>query len=126
MLTFLLQTLAQMTRAAMQALGLELYAPDSPAFSTTAVRVPEGLDGKALVKQLRTRYNVTITGGQGRADGVIFRIGHMGDVDEFDIITVVAALELTLADLGYPVKIGEGTRAATQMLRERGLGEEKG
>ncbi len=120
------ETLAQMTRAAMQALGLELYAPDSPAFSTTAVRVPQGLDGKALVKQLRTRYNVTVTGGQGRADGVIFRIGHMGDVDEFDMITVVAALELALADLGYPVKIGEGTRAATQMLRERGLGEEKG
>ena len=120
------ETLARMTRAAAEGLGLELYAPDSPAFSCTAVRVPEGLDGKALVKRLKDRYNVTIAGGQGKAEGKMFRIGHMGDVDEFDMITVVAALELTLADLGYPVKIGEGTRAATQVLRERGLDDEKG
>ncbi len=119
------ETRARMTRAAMQALGLELFAPDSPAFSCTAVVVPDGLDGKALVKQLKTRYDVTVAGGQGRVDGLIFRIGHMGDVDEFDMITVVAALELALADLGYPVKIGEGTRAATEVLRELGFGDQK-
>jgi aspartate aminotransferase-like enzyme len=119
------QNLARMTRGAMQALGLELYAPDSPAFSTTAVRVPEGLDGKAFVKQLQTRFNVTIAGGQGKAAGTMFRIGHMGDVDEFDMISVIAAIELTLAALSYPVKIGEGTRAATQMLRELGFGDQK-
>ena len=87
--------------------------------------VPEGLDGKALVKLLTSRYNITVAGGQGRASGRIFRIGHMGDVDEFDMITVVAALELALAELGYPAKIGEGTRAATEVLRERGFGDEK-
>ncbi len=77
------------------------------------------------MKQLKTRYDVTLAGGQGRVEGVIFRIGHMGDVDEFDMITVVAALELALADLGYPVKIGEGTRAATEVLRELGFGDQK-
>ena len=119
------QNLARVTRAAMQALGLELYALDSPAFSTTAVRVPDGLDGKAFVKQLQTRFNITVAGGQGKAAGKMFRIGHMGDVDEFDMISVIAAIELTLAALSYPVKIGEGTRAATQMLRELGFGDQK-
>jgi len=119
------QNLARVTRAAMEALGLELYAPDSPAFSTTAVRVPDGLDGKAFVKQLQTRFNMTVAGGQGKAAGKMFRIGHMGDVDEFDMISVIAAIEMTLAALSYPVKIGEGTRAATQMLRELGFGDQK-
>ena len=109
---------ARMTRAAMQALGLELFAPDSPAFSCTSVCVPDGLDGKALVKHLQTRYNVTVAGGQGHAAGKIFRVGHMGDVDEFDTLSAIAAIEMSLADLGYPVKIGEGSRAATQLLRE--------
>lgn len=109
---------ARMTRAAMQALGLELFAPDSPAFSCTAVCVPEGLDGKALVKHLQSRYNVTVAGGQGHAAGKIFRVGHMGDVDEFDTLSAIAAIEMSLADLGYPAKIGEGSRAATQLMRE--------
>ena len=42
----------------------------------------------------------------------------MGDVDEFDTLSAIAAIEMSLADLGYPVKIGEGSRAATQLLRE--------
>ena len=67
-----------------------------------------------------------MAGGQGAAAGKILRIGHMGDVDEFDTITAIVALEMALADIGYPVKIGEGSRAATQMLRELGLGDEKG
>ena len=87
------ETRARMTRAAMEALGLALFAPDDPAFSCTAVRVPDGLDGKALVKQLKARYDVTVAGGQGRADGVIFRIGHMGDVDGFDMLSVIAAVD---------------------------------
>jgi len=116
---------ARVTRAAIEALGLELYAPDSPSFACTAVSIPEGLDGKALVNRLKDAYDVTVAGGQGKASGKILRIGHMGDVDEFDTITAIVALEMALADLGYPVKIGEGSRAATQMLRELGLGEEK-
>ena len=80
--------------------------------------VPDGLDGKALVKHLQTRYNVTVAGGQGHAAGKIFRVGHMGDVDEFDTLSAIAAIEMSLADLGYPVKIGEGSRAAPPLLRE--------
>ena len=110
--------LAHATRAAAQALGLELYSPDSPSHACTAVRVPDGVDGAALVRQLRDRYNVVLAGGQDRATGRIFRIGHMGDVDASDTIAAIAALEMALLDLGYPVKLGEGTRTATELLRE--------
>lgn len=112
------EALARATRAAMEALGLELLAVDSPSFACTAVKVPKGVDGKAILKHLRDRYGVTLAGGQGKLAGNIFRIGHMGDVDSFDTIAAIAALEMALADLGWPVKLGEGTRAATEILRE--------
>ncbi len=112
------EALARATRSAMTALGLELLAPDSPSFACTAVRVPDGVDGKLLIKHLRDRYNFTLAGGQGELAGQIFRVGHMGDVDSFDTLAAIAAVEMTLADLGYPVKLGEGTRAATEILRD--------
>jgi aspartate aminotransferase-like enzyme len=112
------RTLALVTRAGMRGIGLSLYAPDSPSHAVTAVCVPDSLDGKALVKCLRDRYAITAAGGQGKVANTIFRIGHMGDLDAFDMITAVAAVELALADLGYPVKVGEGTRAALECLRD--------
>jgi aspartate aminotransferase-like enzyme len=112
------RALAEATRAAMQALGLALLAPDAPSYACTAVCVPSGVNGKALVKHLRDRYAVTVAGGQGHLENSIFRIGHMGDVDAFDMLTAVAAVEMALADLGYPVKLGEGVRTAEEMLRE--------
>ncbi len=111
------RALAEATRAAMRALGLELLAPDSPSFACTAVRVPAGVDGKALLQHLRDRYDVTLAGGQGHLAGKIFRVGHMGDVDAFDMVTAVSAIEMGLADLGWPVKAGEGVRAAQESLR---------
>ncbi len=112
------EAMARMVRGACEALGLELFAPDSPAFSCTSVRVPEGLDGKAMIKRMRDVYGMTVADGQGQASGRMFRVGHMGDLDGFDMLSVVAGIEMALADLGYPVKLGEGTRAATERLRE--------
>jgi len=117
------EALARATRAAMSALGLRLVAPDAPSFACTAVYTPDGIDSNRFVKQMRDSYDVTIAGGQGRLDGKIFRIGHMGDVDGFDMISAVAAVEMTLADLGHPVKIGDGTRTMTEQLRKTGLGK---
>ncbi len=112
------EAMARIVRSGAEALGLELYAQASPAFSCTSICVPEGLDGKAVVKRMRDVYGMTIADGQGKASGKMFRIGHMGDVDGFDMLSAVAGLEMALADLGYPVKFGEGTRAATERLRE--------
>jgi aspartate aminotransferase-like enzyme len=110
-------TLAEATREAMKALGLGLLAPDSPSYACTAVCVPEGLDGKALVKRLRDDYGITVAGGQAKLAGKIFRIGHLGYVDGFDMLTAVGAVEMALADMGYPIKTGEGLRAASERLR---------
>jgi len=110
-------TLAEATREAMKALGLDLLAPDSPSYACTAVCVPEGLDGKALVKRLRDDYGITVAGGQAKLAGKIFRIGHLGYVDGFDMLTAVGAVEMALADMGYPIKTGEGLRAASERLR---------
>jgi aspartate aminotransferase-like enzyme len=117
------EALARATRAAVSALGMRLVAPDAPSFACTAVYTPDGVDGNRFVKHMRDAYDVTIAGGQGRLDGKIFRIGHMGDVDGFDMIGAIAAVEMTLADLGHPVKIGDGTRTMTEQLRKTGLGK---
>jgi aspartate aminotransferase-like enzyme len=106
------------TRTAMTALGLTLFAPRSPSFACTAVCVPDGVDGKGLVRKLRDEHALTVAGGQGKMSGKIFRIGHLGYLDRYDILAAVAAVETVLGDLGYPVKLGEGLRAASEILRE--------
>ncbi|MBI4736373.1 MAG: alanine--glyoxylate aminotransferase family protein [candidate division NC10 bacterium] len=108
--------LARATRAGVQALGLTLFA-EHPGAACTAVKAPAGIEGGAIVKGFRKR-GITIAGGQGSMKGKIFRIAHMGYVDGFDVLTALGALELTLADLGFPVKLGEGVRAAQQILQK--------
>jgi len=109
--------LAKMTRHAVQAMGLELFAPDSPSFACTSVRVPEGVNGKKLVKHLQERYGMTVADGQSQASGKIFRIGHMGDVDAFDTIAVIAAVEMSLIDLGHSLPFGKGAQEAMEVFR---------
>ena len=109
---------AAAVRAAIRALDLELFAPDSPSFAATSVRVPEGIAADELLGQLRDRHGVTLAEGQGPVAGKIFRIGHIGWVDDLDMLAAIGALELSLADLGYPIKLGEGARALLERLRE--------
>jgi serine---pyruvate transaminase len=108
--------LAAATRAAMCALGLSLLASKAPSDSLTVVRVPEGIDGGRIPKLLQEHFNITIVGGQDRLRGKVFRLAHMGYVDAFDIVTMVAAVEFALHRLGYPVVWGTGVRAAQEVL----------
>ena len=108
--------LARATRAGVTALGLTLFA-EHPGAACTAVHAPAGIDGGAVVKGMRRR-GITIAGGQGSMKGKMLRIAHMGYADEFDVLTALGALELTLADLGYPVRFGAGLCAAELALRE--------
>jgi aspartate aminotransferase-like enzyme len=109
--------LAKMTRHAMNAIGLELYAPTAPSFACTAIKVPAGVDGKKLIKHLQNRYGITVADGQSQAAGKIFRVGHMGDVDALDTITAIAAIEMALADLGHSVPLGKGVQEAMEIFR---------
>lgn len=108
--------IARATREAMKALGLKLFAPDSPSNAVTAVIAPDGVDGQKVVKVLREKHNITIAGGQDQAKGKIFRIAHFGYMDTYDIVTVVSAVEMTLKELGYAVELGKGVKAAMEVL----------
>jgi aspartate aminotransferase-like enzyme len=110
--------LAKATREAMLALGLKLYAPQAFSNAVTAVLAPPGVDGQKVVKILRDKHRLTIAGGQDQAKGKIFRIAHMGYVDKSDILMAVAAVEMTLKELGYAVEMGKGVRAAMEVLTD--------
>ncbi len=110
--------LARATRAATQALGLKMVAPDAPAESATGVFVPEGVDGGKIVKSLRDEFGVTMAGGQDQWKGKVVRIAHLGYVDTFDTIIAIAALEMALKKFGHPVEMGKGVAAAQEILLE--------
>ena len=110
------QRLAEATRDACVAIGCQLFASDAPSPSVTAVKVPPGVDGSAMVKHLRSRYGITIAGGQEHLKGKIFRVAHLGYYDTFDILTAISGIEMTLADLGHPFERGAGVRAAARIL----------
>ena len=108
--------LAKATRAAVEALGCKLFAPTAPSPTVTAVWGPGGLDTGKLVKQLRDKYGVSITGGQDAVKGKIFRVAHLGYFGPFDILTSCSAIEMALSDLGVAITRGAGTAAAEAVL----------
>jgi aspartate aminotransferase-like enzyme len=110
--------LGRATRAGIEAIGLEVFA-QRPADGLTSVRLPEDLDSGAFLKALETRFGVKVAGGQAHLKGKIFRIAHMGIVDELDILGTLSAVELVLDGMGWQVELGAGTTAATQVLAGR-------
>jgi len=111
------ERLAKATRAASGGLGLDLFS-SSPVNSVTAFRVPAGVDGSAIIIQMRSRYGITIAGGQDHLKGKIVRIAHVGYYSQFDIITAISGLEMTLSDLGFNIRPGAGVAAAQATFAE--------
>ena len=113
--------LGRATRAAVHALGFELFGPDhDSSVALTAVKVPEGVDGTKIPAQLK-QYGVTIAGGQDDLKGRIFRLGHCGWVNELDVVLMIAALERGLVELGMDIEPGAGVAAAQQSLLGQGV-----
>ena len=112
------QLLARATRAAMQELGLELFAAKSPGASVTAVKAPRGVDSGVIVKDFRNRFGSIIANGQGSMKGQIFRIAHLGYFDFTDLFGVIAGLEIILQANGYPVKLGAGVAVVENIYAE--------
>ena len=109
--------LAKATRAAIRALGLKLFTEDRCASKTlTGIWGPEGINPDTLRKIIKDQYGVTFAGGQGSVKGKIFRIAHMGFCDKMDIIIAIGALEMGLAQLGWPVQLGAGVKAAQEVF----------
>jgi aspartate aminotransferase-like enzyme len=110
--------IARATRAAVKALGLELYAPDAPSNAVTAVKVPEGLSGGKLKDLFSERFGITVAGGQDQVKGKIIRVAHLGYYDGLDMVMVVSALEMLLREMGHAFELGAGVRAMEEVLME--------
>ncbi|HMB06918.1 MAG TPA: alanine--glyoxylate aminotransferase family protein [Isosphaeraceae bacterium] len=110
--------MSEACQAGVQALGLELFST-RPAEGLTAFRVPEGLKDSEIRNKLVDRFGITTIGGQGKLKGQIVRIGHMGYLDEIDVVAGLAALEMVLSDLGLDIEPGCAVTAAQQVLLGR-------
>jgi aspartate aminotransferase-like enzyme len=110
-----------MTRAAVTAMGMKLFAPDAFGTAATAVLAPEGVDSGVFVKELKSRFAAIITNGQGEMKGQIFRIAHLGFFDYMDTIALIGALEQvvvkSMPQLG--ANFGDGLIAAQKVYAER-------
>jgi len=104
--------LAAATREAATALGLTHFAVSSPANAVTAINAPAGIESTKVVKEMRSRFGVILTDGQGTMKGHMFRLAHLGYYDFLDLMAVLGALEIALLKVGYKVDLGSGVRAA--------------
>ena len=107
---------AAMTRAGVEALGLKLFAPRSPAAALTAVAAPAGADSTAICKRFREQFGAVVANGQAEMKGQLFRIAHIGYYDYLDTVGVLAALEHVIAEAtGNAVEFGCAVRAAQEV-----------
>ena len=105
---------AKAMRAGIKAIGLEIF-PKDPSNVLTAILLPSSVDGVALVKALK-KNGIFPAGGQEALKGKIIRIAHIGYLDEYDVLTALSGLELSLKEVGYSFNSGESVRAAQQIL----------
>jgi aspartate aminotransferase-like enzyme len=113
------ERLATALREGIRALGLRLFS-DSPSYAVTPVWVPDGVEWKKFNKILKEKYGITIAGGQEEFAGKIFRISHLGYYDELDMVAMLSALEMALAECGYSFEPGIGIRAAQASFMKSG------
>ncbi|HEY4347741.1 MAG TPA: alanine--glyoxylate aminotransferase family protein [Gaiellaceae bacterium] len=112
--------LGRAARAGVKAMGLELFSPDNDTSAVvTAVRAPEGTDASALLRHLRENHGVTLAPGQGALKPTVFRIGHIGWFDIFDIASALSALELSLVELDADIERGVAVTRAFEAYEQR-------
>jgi aspartate aminotransferase-like enzyme len=98
-----------------KAIGLELFANEDVSSTTvTAIKIPEGMTDKNLRGTMRNKYRIELAGGQDHLKGNVFRIGHMGNITHREIISTMAAIEMSLREYGYEVELGSGVAAVQE------------
>lgn len=115
--------LAEATRQAVAAWGLKTCAkePKWNSDTVTAILAPEGVDAAAIIKHAYTRYNLALGAGLSQVAGKVFRIGHVGDLNELSLLGAIAGAEMSMLDNGVKVQPGSGVAAASSYLRENPL-----
>ncbi|HUK20224.1 MAG TPA: aminotransferase class V-fold PLP-dependent enzyme [Gemmatimonadales bacterium] len=113
------QRLADGVRAAIRAWGMKLCAKAPKWYSNTvsAIMVPEGSDGAQVIDVAFRRYNLALGAGLGRMAGKLYRIGHMGDLNELMLLGALSGAEMAMKDVGIPVTLGSGVAAAQEYWR---------
>ena len=109
--------LADAVRAAVRAWDLEIWCadPDAYSHSLTAVVTP-GLDTGAVIAKARERFGLALGVGLSKLKGKVFRIGHLGSLNELEVMAVIAGVEMALAECGLRVRLGSGAEAAEESL----------
>jgi alanine-glyoxylate transaminase/serine-glyoxylate transaminase/serine-pyruvate transaminase len=112
--------LGEGVRCAVAAWGLKVCARDPKIYSDTvsAVVVPDGADARKVIDIAFRRYNLSLGGGMGRLAGKVFRIGHVGDINELMVLGALSGVEMAMNDAGIPVTLGSGVAAAQAWFRE--------
>jgi alanine-glyoxylate transaminase / serine-glyoxylate transaminase / serine-pyruvate transaminase len=113
--------LASAVRAAVAGWGFPTVCedPENASNTITAVWTPEGLNSNDLLKHARERYTLSLGGGIGQLSGRAFRIGHLGSLNELEVLATIGGIELSFADLGIAVTPGSGLVACQKaLLRE--------
>jgi alanine-glyoxylate transaminase/serine-glyoxylate transaminase/serine-pyruvate transaminase len=110
--------MATAVRKAVAAWGLKpiAKAPKWYSDTVTAVATPDGFDGNEVVRHAYKYYNIAFSISLAKIAGKAFRIGHLGDMNELMILTPITAAEMSMKDLGYPIKLGSGVAAAQEYL----------
>jgi alanine-glyoxylate transaminase/serine-glyoxylate transaminase/serine-pyruvate transaminase len=110
--------LAEACRRAVRAWDLELLCRDPAEYSNTltAVVMPPGLDSEAFVQHAYRRIELSLGIGLGDVKGRVFRIGHLGSLNEMDLLGGLAGVEMMLKEFGVPLKLGSGLAAAEEFL----------
>ncbi|HVT52610.1 MAG TPA: aminotransferase class V-fold PLP-dependent enzyme [Dongiaceae bacterium] len=114
--------LAEGVRRAVAAWNLKLCAREKRWHSDTvsAVQLPDGFDSNALIRHAYTRYGLSLGLGLARLNGKVFRIGHLGDLNELMVLSALGTTELVLRDQGVPIKAGSGVGAAIEHFHQTG------
>jgi len=110
--------LAEACRRAVRGLGLEILCKNPREYSNTltAVVMPAGLDSDAFIRQAYARLDLSLGIGLGDAKGKVFRIGHLGSLNELELLGGLAGVEMALREFGAPVRLGAGVAAAQEFL----------
>jgi alanine-glyoxylate transaminase/serine-glyoxylate transaminase/serine-pyruvate transaminase len=111
--------LAEGTRRAVKAWGLELCAraPKWNSDTVTAIMVPAGFNGAEVIDVAYRRYNLALGAGLARMAGKLFRIGHLGDLNELMLLGGIAGAEMAMRDVGIKIDLGSGVAAAQEYWR---------